>query len=89
MHFMYFADEVREFGQIPTGAGAKVPKREIDLARDLIDKMSVPEFDPESITTNIASGFSQWWSRKRRARKLPFNRQHQSDEARSSIYLPR
>ena len=47
MHFMYFPDEVREFGQIPKGADAKVPKREIDLARDLIDKMSVPEFEPE------------------------------------------
>ena len=32
MHFMYFADEVREFGQIPKGADAKVPKREIDLS---------------------------------------------------------
>ena len=40
MHFMYFADEVREFGQIPKAEGAKAPKREIDLARDLIDKMS-------------------------------------------------
>src|ERR1044071_7113581 len=47
MHFMYFADEVREFGQIPRAEGAKVPKREIDLARDLIDKMSAAEFEPE------------------------------------------
>ena len=46
MHFMYFPDEVREFGQIPKGADAKVPKREIDLARDLIDKMSAGEFEP-------------------------------------------
>ena len=46
MHFMYFANEVRDFGQIPKSEGAKVPKREIDLARDLIDKMSAGEFEP-------------------------------------------
>ena len=47
MHFMYFKDEVRDFGQIPKAEGATVPKREIDLSRDLIDKMSSSEFEPE------------------------------------------
>ena len=46
MHFLYFANEVRDFEQIPKGNG-KVPKREIDLAKDLIDKMSSQEFEPE------------------------------------------
>ena len=47
MHFMYFKDEVRDFEQISKGEGEKVPKREIDLASDLMDKMSAEEFEPE------------------------------------------
>jgi len=44
MHFTYFKDEVRDFEQIPKGEGEKVPKREIDLGSDLMDKMSAEEF---------------------------------------------
>jgi DNA end-binding protein Ku len=47
LHFMFFANEVRDFGQVPKGEGAKVPKRESDLGKDLIDKLSVEEFEPE------------------------------------------
>src|SRR5215471_2586004 len=47
MHFMYFANEVRDFGQIPKAEGEKVPERETDLADNLIDTMSSPEFIPE------------------------------------------
>ncbi|MGN6717017.1 MAG: Ku protein [Candidatus Binatia bacterium] len=47
MHFMYFAAEVRDFGQIPKADDAKVFKREIDLAQNLMDKMSAAEFEPE------------------------------------------
>ena len=47
MHFMYFKDEVRDFEQIPKAEGEKVPKREIDLAGDLMNKMSAAEFEPE------------------------------------------
>ena len=47
MHFMYFKDEVRDFEQIPKGEGEKVPKREIDLAGDLIEKLSADEFKPK------------------------------------------
>jgi DNA end-binding protein Ku len=47
MHFMYFAGEVRDFAQIPKADGEKVPKREIDLAENLVEKMSSREFEPE------------------------------------------
>jgi non-homologous end joining protein Ku len=47
MHFMYFANEVHDFDQIPKAQGEKVPQREIDLGRDLIDKMSAEEFQLE------------------------------------------
>jgi DNA end-binding protein Ku len=46
MHFLYFANEVRNFDQIRKAEGEKVPKREIDLGRDLIEKLSADEFDP-------------------------------------------
>jgi len=47
MHFMYFANEVRDFDQIPKAEGQKLPKREVDLAENLMDKMSAEEFEPE------------------------------------------
>ena len=47
MHLMYFKDEVRDFAQVPKGKGEKVPKREIDLGRDLIEKLSADEFKPK------------------------------------------
>jgi len=47
MHFSYFANEVRDFGQILKAEIEKVPKHEIDLADNLIDKMSAEEFEPE------------------------------------------
>jgi non-homologous end joining protein Ku len=47
MHFMYFANEVRDFGQIPKTEGAKVPQREIDLSKDLIEKLLAEELEPE------------------------------------------
>ena len=47
MHFLYFANEMRDFEQIPKAESQKVPKREIDLAENLIDKMSAAEFEPE------------------------------------------
>ena len=57
MHFMYFPNEVHDFDQISKVEGEKVPQREIDLGKNLIDKMSAVEFEPEKITTNTGSGF--------------------------------
>src|SRR5262249_28665564 len=37
----------RDFGQIPKAEGEKVPAREIDLAENLIDKMSSAGFEPD------------------------------------------
>lgn len=47
LHTMYFADEVRDFGEIDKGAGVKVREGELDLARQLIDGLSHDEFRPE------------------------------------------
>jgi DNA end-binding protein Ku len=47
MHTMYFADEVRNFEEIPKGESAKVNDAETNLAIRLIDELSSDEFNPE------------------------------------------
>ena len=47
LHTMYFADEVRDFGEIDKGEGAKIKEGELDLALRLIDELSHDEFKPE------------------------------------------
>jgi DNA end-binding protein Ku len=47
LHTMYFADEVRDFGEIEKGGSAKIQEREVELARRLIDELSAEEFKPE------------------------------------------
>jgi len=48
LHFMYFADEVRDFGEIDKGEDAKVKPGELELAERLVVELSNPEFRPES-----------------------------------------
>jgi DNA end-binding protein Ku len=69
MHFLYFANEVRDFERILKG-DAKVPKREIDLADTQIEKMSSTSSNRKSITTSIGNGFSARWNKK------PWQRNH-------------
>ncbi len=46
LHTMYYADEVRDFGEIDRGQGASIKPGELDLARRLIDELSSKEFKP-------------------------------------------
>jgi DNA end-binding protein Ku len=46
-HTMYFADEVRNFGEIEKGETAKIKEGELDLAVRLVDELSQDEFAPE------------------------------------------
>ena len=46
LHTMYFADEVRDFGEIEKGETAKIKDGEIDLAVRLVDELSHEEFTP-------------------------------------------
>jgi DNA end-binding protein Ku len=46
-HTMFFADEVRDFGEIEKGQSAKIQEREVELARRLIDELSTEEFKPD------------------------------------------
>jgi DNA end-binding protein Ku len=47
LHTMYFADEVRDFGEIDRGQAAKIKPGELDLALQLIDGLASDEFQPE------------------------------------------
>lgn len=70
MHFMYFADEVRDFGQIPKAEGAKLPKREIDLSRDLIEKLSADEFEPEKYHDEYRERFLAMVEQKTKGKEI-------------------
>lgn len=48
LHTMYFADEVRNFGEIDKGHSAKIKEGELELALRLIDELSNDEFKPEN-----------------------------------------
>jgi DNA end-binding protein Ku len=47
LHTMYYADEVRDFGEIDKGKETSVRPGELDLAQRLIDELSSTEFKPE------------------------------------------
>jgi DNA end-binding protein Ku len=47
LHTMYFADEVRDFGEIDKGQSAKIRGGEMELAQQLIDGLTNDEFKPE------------------------------------------
>ena len=50
LHTMYFADEVRDFGEIDKGASAKVREGELDLAVKLLGELANDAFEPERYT---------------------------------------
>ncbi len=47
LHTMYFADEVRDFGEVDKGQSAKIKEGELELALRLINELSNEEFKPE------------------------------------------
>jgi DNA end-binding protein Ku len=48
LHTMFFSDEVRSFGEIDKGEGAKIRDGEMELAQQLIDGLSNDDFKPEN-----------------------------------------
>lgn len=50
LHTMYFADEVRNFGEISKGESAKITGAETSLAIRLIEELSNEQFNPEQYT---------------------------------------
>jgi DNA end-binding protein Ku len=50
LHTMYFADEVRDFGEIDKGESAKIREGELDLALQLIGGLATQTFSPGRYT---------------------------------------
>jgi DNA end-binding protein Ku len=50
LHTMYFADEVRDFGEIDKGDAAKIREGELDLALQLINGLANETFSPARYT---------------------------------------
>jgi DNA end-binding protein Ku len=48
LHTMYYADEVRDFKQVPKGENVKVSDKELELGVSLIDRLTSEEFHPEN-----------------------------------------
>ncbi|MDR7523142.1 MAG: Ku protein [Armatimonadota bacterium] len=48
LHTMFFADEVRDFGEVEKGEKAKIKSGELELALRLIEELSSEEFRPEA-----------------------------------------
>src|SRR5437870_491766 len=46
LHTMYFADEIRDFGEIDKGRDATIKSAELDLAQRLIEDLSSAKFEP-------------------------------------------
>jgi DNA end-binding protein Ku len=47
MHTMYFADEIRDFGEVDKGEDAKIKPGEMELAQRLVNELSSEAFAPE------------------------------------------
>jgi DNA end-binding protein Ku len=47
LHTMYFADEVRNFGEVEKGQSAKIREGEMELAQRLVGELSHGDFKPE------------------------------------------
>jgi DNA end-binding protein Ku len=47
LHTMYFADEIRDFGEVDKGEDAKLKPGELDLAQRLIAELTNEKFKPE------------------------------------------
>jgi len=47
LHTMYFADELRDFGEVDKGEDAKLKPGELELAERLVNELSTDKFKPE------------------------------------------
>lgn len=47
LHAMYFADEIRDFGEVDKGKDATIKPGELALAQKLIEELSNPQFQPD------------------------------------------
>src|SRR3989442_5893465 len=71
LHTMYFADEVRNFGEIDKGQSAPIKPGELDLALKLIDGLSEEEFDPERYEDEYRVRVMEMLEKKAEGQQIP------------------
>ena len=45
---MFYANQVREFGAVPKAENQRPTRGELELAQSLVEKLSSPDFEPET-----------------------------------------
>ena len=48
LHTMYYADEVRDFKQVPKAEEVNISEKELELGVGLIDRLTADQFKPEN-----------------------------------------
>ena len=56
---MYYADEVRDFKQVPKGENVKVSEKEVELGVGLINRLTSEEFNRENYKDRIVLAYSR------------------------------
>ena len=69
MHTMYYANEVRNFGEIPKGENVKLSQEELTLGTNLIEQMS-GEFDPENYEDEYRIGLLAMLEEKSKGQEI-------------------
>jgi DNA end-binding protein Ku len=48
LHSMFYANEIRDFNEIPKGEASRLTPAEFELANGLVEKLSSDDFQPEA-----------------------------------------
>ena len=73
LHTLYFADEVRDFREVPLGKGAS-RREEKQLALRLVEALRRPAFDPEAFEDTYRASVEKAARAKARGKALPEER---------------
>ena len=69
LHTMYFVDELHKANEVPVPAGAKFDKKEVELAKKLIETLAAP-FEPEQFHDQYKRNVEQLIEKKRKGQKI-------------------
>jgi non-homologous end joining protein Ku len=81
---MYYADEVRDFGQVPKGENLKVSEKELELGIGLIARLTSEESHPENYKDEYRIRVLTMLDEKNKGKRSPLQRQRRSVAAKSS-----
>jgi DNA end-binding protein Ku len=70
MHTMYFANEVRNFDEIPKAETAKITPAETNLAVRLIEELSTDKFEPEKYEDEYSKRVLEMVNEKARGKEI-------------------